>query len=73
MMHIKLTKIKENPDGKYSASVAIGKEMIGDFVGEPVVGKSFVIPGVVKTSPILEVLDNNTFKTYNSVYRYEFL
>lgn len=72
-MKIKLTKIEPNPDGKYKDSRPVGDEHIGEFVADPVVGKSFFVGAMYRTSPVVEVLPDNKFRTYNSVYLYQFI
>ena len=52
-----------------------------DFVGVPQVGKMFYMTNVsqgkrqstnfFKTSPVIEILSSNTFKTRNSIYKWE--
>lgn len=56
--------------------MSIGQERKGVFVGEPKVGESFEIWALsnkphergMYTSLVQEILDENTFKTVNSIY-----
>jgi hypothetical protein len=62
-------------------SKKVGVPYEGDFVGAPQVGRQFYMANVsqgrrqstnvFKTSPVIEILSSNTFKTENSIYRWE--
>lgn len=49
----------------------------GIFLGEPVIGERFELypcsdrDSGISTSPVTKIIDENTFETMNSVYRYE--
>lgn len=72
-MKIKLTKIEPNPEGKYKDSRPVGEEHVGEFVADPEVGKPFKVGHAYRTSPVVEVMDDNKFRTYNSIYLYQFV
>jgi hypothetical protein len=57
---VKLTKIE-------------GEELSqeGLFVDEPKIGESFEVYPFLATSRVVEILDDNTFKTENSTYKWE--
>ncbi len=82
-MKIRLTKIRALSDNKsstYSDAIRTQHVWEGDAVMQkkiystlpPVVGKPFII-STYKTSLIQEVLSENTFRTYNSIYKFEIL
>lgn len=69
---IKVTKLEERSDAKYPNKISIGREFYGYLVEKPIVGSRFNV-GSLSTSTVQEIIDEFTFKTYNSVYRYEIL
>lgn len=74
MTKIRLTKISGEKSHKYSLEEGwimdgiIEKEWM--FPQEPTIGMPFVID-TYRTSQVEEILSDNTFKTYNSVYKWE--
>ncbi len=50
---------------------------IGIFIKEPVVGERFITGYInlqgrgINTSPVTEIVDENTFKTLNSIYKWK--
>jgi hypothetical protein len=65
-----------NPFSDYGDS----KEFhIGGFTKAPIIGERFELIGYadernmhgISTSPVTKIIDENTFETMNSVYRYE--
>lgn len=70
---IKLTKIKELEDAVVPGNIDEGFEKIGILLSEPVKGECFWVGTSFRTSLVTEVLENNTFKTMNSIYKYEFI
>ncbi len=73
-MKVKLTKLSDDvfngshPNGIYEGHVQIGTEYDKPELGQPYwVGRSW------RTSDVIEVLDNNTFKTLNSTYKIEYI
>lgn len=49
---------------------------VGLFVREPIVGQRFNLLTTmgymgISTSPVVKIVDKNTFETLNSIYRYE--
>lgn len=85
---IKLTKLSEAPDPLHPNNIKKGECRIG-FIYEgqkPTVGKSFVLHSVIEkngtpvhpghwfyTSEVMEIIDDNTFQTLNSIYKIEWL
>ena len=70
---VRLTKLKEAENPKYPNNVEEGTQGEGDFVEEPIVGKRFRVPGFLSTSAVQEILTDDTFRTYNSIYKWEIL
>lgn len=78
MKLVKLTKIAEAPDPVHPNNITVGNVVTGRFVSSPVVGEPFYVPYVNRfsarqTSTVLEIIDDNTFRTYNSIYRWEII
>ena len=69
---IKLVKLEELPDALYPNNIKIGYEKIGEFYDNPVVGECFYC-GTLRTSAVQEIIDENTFKTFNSIYQFSFI
>lgn len=74
---VKLTKIKESEKSSDS-SIDIGVSVEGVipkdsvFPKKPTIGLPFVI-STYRTSLVKEILSENTFRTHNSVYKFEIL
>lgn len=66
-----LTKLKDCEDPRHADHIQPGFEKVGYIVGEPEVGKSFIIGPYWATSAVQEIIDENTFRTLNSIYRWE--
>ena len=64
---VKLTRVSDVGDDKYS--------FIGFEDGEPcpTVGERFWVGYDYRTSPVVEILPDNKFRTLNSVYHWEIL
>jgi hypothetical protein len=78
MKLVKLTKIAEAPDPTHPNNIPVGEEVVGRFISEPKIGEPFYVPYVNRfsarqTSTVLEIIDDNTFRTYNSIYRWEII
>ena len=70
---VRLTKIKEADNPEIPNNIEEGFEAEGDFVETPKVGERFRVPGSLLTSTVQEILSENTFRTYNSIYKWEIL
>ena len=77
-MIIKLTKIKELPNALHSNNIEEGYETIIDINDDsfrrPAIGERFTLVGYKRwfsTSEVQEIIDENTFKTWNSIYKWE--
>jgi hypothetical protein len=75
----KITKIGkvENPKHPWSDFGESKEFHVGVFTKEPEIGERFNLLGIdlknrgISTSPVTKIIDENTFETLNSIYRYE--
>lgn len=82
-MKVKITKLRsvENPHSKNSTFGESADFHLGMFSDYPYVGERFNLYPFssnyeergISTSPVTKILDDNTFETLNSVYKWEFL
>jgi hypothetical protein len=72
-MKIKLEKLNELPNAEHPNNINIGYIKEGEFISYPKVGESFWVGHYWRTSTVKEIIDNNTFKTCNSIYTYTFI
>jgi hypothetical protein len=70
---IKIIKIQEPDNALHKNHIPTGFEEIGKFVSLPKVGEPFYMLPSFRTSTVQEVLSKNTFRTHNSIYRFELL
>jgi hypothetical protein len=70
MSTIKLTKLSGGSDSFKVNDYKIGRIVGGVFPIVPTVGKPFFIENC-RTGLVQEILSPNTFRTYNSVYKWE--
>lgn len=74
---IKKLRSVENPYHENSNFGESKEWHVGMFVKEPQVGERFNLypldfrGGGISTSPVVDIIDENTFETLNSVYYYE--
>lgn len=70
---VKLIKTKELEDAEVPNNKPEGYEKEGFMVEEPKVGDPFLLvhsmSSVFRTSPVTEIIDADTFKTLNSIYK----
>lgn len=66
---IKLVKLNELSNAIHPFNIPEGKMWEGFWVKDPKIGEPFVVGYSVQTSPVTEIIDNQTFKTLNSIYR----
>lgn len=67
-MIIKLEKIKELADAIHPNNIVEGFNIIGEINSIPTIGECFYVGGCFRTSYVKEIIDQNTFKTCNSIY-----
>lgn len=76
-MRVKITKLREADNPLHPNNIDTGYETVGNFIAVPKVGESFLISrglgGYFCTSTVQEIIDDNTFRTHNSIYRYELI
>jgi len=72
-MKIKLTKLEELPDARHPYNISVGyeKELNVSELDKPTVGERFPSNTWWSTSVVQEVIDEHTFRTYNSIYKWE--
>lgn len=78
---VRLTKLRDCDNPGITGNIKDGHVVEGDFVYEPVVGHVFLVdhydPAAPfyqwHTSEIKKIIDGNTFRTRNSIYRWEFI
>jgi len=73
-MKIKITKLEESKNPLHPNNIAVGFEKIldlGMFKCYPEVGERFPLMSWWSTSLVQKIIDDNTFETYNSIYRWE--
>jgi len=70
---VTLRKIQELEDAVVPNNKSVGYERMGVMIEEPKVGAPFILlgPGLrgFRTSTVQEVIDQNTFRTHNSIYQ----
>ena len=75
----KVTKIGkvENPQHTWSDFGESKEFHVGVFTNPPQIGERFNLIGYnwgnqgISTSPVTKIIDENTFETLNSIYKYE--
>lgn len=67
---IKLEKLEERLDAKHPDNIQVGFKKIGEMIDFPRLGNCFWVGKSFRTSVVEEIIDINTFKTVNSIYRY---
>lgn len=80
-MKIKIIKLKELSNAVHPHNIDEGFRMIGNIPNNyfkiPTIGERFELgitnQGFWSTSGVQEIIDEFTFKTYNSIYKYEVL
>lgn len=73
MIKSKLIKLKHTSEyiSENNLNIKVGDTFIGQFEIWPIVGKQFMFfdyCGPIITTEVLEVIDDRTFKTKNSIY-----
>ena len=75
-MKIKLVKLQEAENPMYPKNIKEGhveiREVNEESFKKPEIGKRFWI-GTWSTSQVVEIIDHNTFRTLNSIYRWQYL
>lgn len=69
-MKIKLVKLNELPDAKHPNNIEVGRAVEGEFIDKPCVGRCFYVGYFWRTSAVQEIIDDYTFKTHNSIYKW---
>ena len=77
--YVKLVKLSDDKfGGAHPNNVYVGMTVYGEMINNVKVGESLMLTNVrgefygwFHTSPIVEIIDENTFKTLNSTYHIE--
>lgn len=80
MMVVELIKL-EDSEWPESLNIDVGSINLGFFVEEPKVGQRFIINPIsyrynergLSTSLVRRVIDDNTFETVNSIYKWNII
>lgn len=76
-MRIRLTKITELENAQHPNNIPEGFQQEGEFSNPPEVGACFWMQYKLgedswfRSSVVTEIINDNTFRTKNSIYRYE--
>lgn len=71
-MKVKITKLSDDFfDGEHPNNINAGYTKIGGAKSKPVVGERFSVDSF-STSPVTEIIDDNTFKSTYSTYKIEY-
>ena len=70
MIRVRLEKLTELPNALHPHNIEVGFVKEGVLVAVPKVGESFWLGLRWSTSVVTEIIDDRTFKTCNSVYRW---
>lgn len=81
MKKIKITKIGIQPGGEISTYNSLNEEQYGYVTDEPKVGERFIVYKYEKvtmfdawsTSIVTKIIDNTTFDTVYSTYKWEYV
>lgn len=77
MTKIKIFKVSESEDPLHPNNIPTGYVKTGFFVKNPIVGECFFVSnglkGYFRTSIVQEIINENTFKTHNSIYKFELI
>jgi hypothetical protein len=69
-MIIKLEKLRESKNPEHPNNIQDGYTHIGHLKETPVVGENFWVGINWRTSTVKKIIDENTFETCNSIYRW---
>ena len=77
MKQVIIRKVSDSETAENQSPIVDGDTYNGIFYKEPTVGECFVISRsggkYFKTSTVREILSENTFRTKNSIYQWEFI
>lgn len=71
MKTVSIKKLSELPDAKHPNNIDVGYERQGNFIAAPEVGECFWVGHEWRTSTVVEILSEHTFKTRNSIYHWK--
>jgi hypothetical protein len=71
--YVKVTKLRDCDDPFKANHIAPGYERTGILLEPPKVGECFWVGSGWRTSVVQEIIDEKTFRTYNSIYTWEII
>ena len=76
MITVRLEKLKELDNALHPNNIPVGyvtiRTISRDYFHPPILGMRFRI-GTFFTSEVQEIIDDHTFRTHNSIYKFEIL
>ncbi len=73
MKNVILTKLSDDRfNGSHPNGINEGYIKKGIEIEIPTIGDNYWVGGNWRTSPVTEIIDENTFKTLNSTYKIEY-
>ena len=69
-MKVVLRKMEELSDALHPNNIEVGIVKVGEFISEPKVGECFFVGYGWRTSIVKEIINENTFRTCNSIYQW---
>lgn len=73
MKQIRLTKLKEVDNPRHPNNIPVGEVHEGEYITGPEIGSRFYCGHNWSTSKVQEVIDSRTFRTLNSIYKWEYI
>lgn len=70
MKKVKLEKLSESANPKHPNNIPVGEIHEGNFIDEPIIGECFWVGYNWRTSAVQEIITENIFRTYNSIYKW---
>jgi len=71
---IVINKLKELPNPTHPNNIEVGYQRVGILseanFRQPKIGERFYVDYYWSTSVVTEIIDDNTFKTLNSIYKW---
>ena len=72
-MKVRIQKLEELPDARYPNNIPVDYDVIREtpdqYFRPPTVGERFAV-GFFISSEVREIISEDTFKTYNSIYKW---
>ena len=73
-MRVKIVKLSDDAfNGEHPNGINKGFEQVGQTNNKPTIGERFQVGWSFSTSPVIEIINDKTFKTTYSTYSIEYL